>query len=409
MTDARARRILLVDADAFFVAVARLVDPEGAGRAPMLIVGGAAGSRGVVMSASYEARRFGVRSAMPISQALRLCPDAMCVPVPRGECGRKSREIARVLVRYAPVVEGASIDEWYCDLSGTEALYAGQSLADTAARIREAVRADTGLSVSIGGGPTKLIAKLAVELAKPKPGTGATGVFTVAPGEEDAFLRRFTLGDFPGVGPKFRERLASVGLHTVNDVLAHHEQTLASWIGERAAQWLLARAHGKDFSRVERRLRAKSISHEETFGRDLSADEMVEAELLRLCVQVATDLRGDQLTTRTVSVKLRDTDFRTRRASHTLPAGVVSDRVIFETARALLRRLRAARRMPVRLLGVALTSLAEPNEVEQLALFDHLKIADAETPRDRALAKAVDRLRAKFGDDAIGPARLTGR
>src|SRR5215218_4470493 len=157
MTDARvaSRRILLVDADAFFVAVARMVDPEGAGKAPLLIVGGAAGSRGVVCSASYETRKFGVRSAMPISRALRLCPQAMCVPVPRRACGDKSAEIRAVLERFAPVVEGASIDEWYLDLSGTEALY-GEPLAATAARLRGAVKAESGLSISVGGGTNKL-------------------------------------------------------------------------------------------------------------------------------------------------------------------------------------------------------------------------------------------------------------
>src|SRR5215213_7234848 len=167
------RRILLVDADAFFVAVARLADPEGAGRARLLIVGGRPGGRGVVCSASYEARQYGVRSAMLISRAERLCPQAMFVPVPRGACSRLSHDIAAVLSRYAPVVEGASIDEWYLDLSGTEALYDHEPLEVTARRIREAVIAETGLSVSIGGGTNRLVAKLAVEFAKPRPGTGA--------------------------------------------------------------------------------------------------------------------------------------------------------------------------------------------------------------------------------------------
>ena len=126
------RRILLADADAFFVAVARLVDPEGAGRARLLIVGGAAGSRGVVCSASYEARRFGVRSAMPISRALKLCPGAMCVPVPSKACSKKSREIATVLERFTPIVECASVDEWYLDLTGTERVYAGRTIEDVA-------------------------------------------------------------------------------------------------------------------------------------------------------------------------------------------------------------------------------------------------------------------------------------
>src|SRR5688572_1527807 len=151
------RRILLADADAFFVAVARMVDPEGAGRTPLLIVGGTRESRGVVCSASYETRQFGVRSAMPISQALRLCPNATCVPVPSRACGEKSREIRAVLERYAPVVEAASVDEWYMDLGGTERLY-HEPLADTAQRARAAVKAETGLSVSIGGGTSRLVA-----------------------------------------------------------------------------------------------------------------------------------------------------------------------------------------------------------------------------------------------------------
>ncbi|MFL5574988.1 MAG: hypothetical protein ACJ79S_03330, partial [Gemmatimonadaceae bacterium] len=178
------RRILLVDADAFFVAVARLVDPEGAGRAPFLIVGGAPGSRGVVCSASYECRRYGVRSAMPIAQALRLCPQATCVPVPRSACGAKSREIAAVLGRFAPVVAPASIDEWYLDLAGTEALYGGEPLAATAQRIRRAVAEETGLTVSIGGGTNRLVAKLAVELAKPHKAPGHKAPGHEAPGHE---------------------------------------------------------------------------------------------------------------------------------------------------------------------------------------------------------------------------------
>ena len=185
------RRILLADADAFFVAVARMVDPEGAGREPLLIVGGTRESRGVVCSASYEARKFGVRSAMPIARALRLCPKAMCVPVPSKACGQKSREIRKVLERFSPVVEGASVDEWYMDLAGTEGLY-HEPLADTAMRIRDAVRRETTLSVSIGGGTSKLVAKMAVERAKPKPGTGANGVHIVPAGLEGEFLETFT-------------------------------------------------------------------------------------------------------------------------------------------------------------------------------------------------------------------------
>jgi len=228
-----ARRILLADADAFYVAVARMVDPEGAGKAKLLIVGGTRESRGVVCSASYEARRFGVRSAMPIARALRLCPDAMCVPIPRRVCSEKSREIRAVLERFSPVVEGASIDEWYLDMGGTEGVYGNEPLDRTAMRIRNAVTAETRLSVSIGGGTSKLVAKLAVERAKPKPGTGVTGVHVVASGDERAFLETFDLADIPLIGPRFQERLAKLGMRRVTDVLPYDVPTLSQWLSQR--------------------------------------------------------------------------------------------------------------------------------------------------------------------------------
>src|SRR5918992_1131470 len=233
------RRILLADADAFYVAVARMVDPEGAGKAELLIVGGTRESRGVVCSASYETRKYGVRSAMPISRALRLCPQAMCVPVPRGACSRIRREIRTVLDRFAPVVESASIDEWYMDLAGTEALYHNEPLGVTARRIRDAVMEATTLTVSIGGGTSKLVAKLAVELAKPTPGTGATGVHVVAPGDEAAFMTRFAL--------------------------AAGEQALQRIAGEGDGAWLWRRIHGEDDSLVEPSREAKQMSREDTF------------------------------------------------------------------------------------------------------------------------------------------------
>src|SRR5688572_18740378 len=238
------RRVLLADADAFFVAVARMVDPEGAGKARLLIVGGSRESRGVVCSASYETRKFGVRSAMPIARALRLCPNAMCVPVPRKACSAKSGEIRAVLERFAPVVEGASIDEWYLDLGGTEGLYHHEPLATTAHRIRDGVHRATRLSISIGGGTNKLIAKLAVERAKPKAGTGADGVHIVEAGTEEEFLRSFSLAEIPLVGPKFQARLAARGMTSVPDVLERDLPTLRAWLGDREAAWLWDRVHG---------------------------------------------------------------------------------------------------------------------------------------------------------------------
>lgn len=394
-------RILLVDADAFFVAVARMVDPEGAGRAPLLIVGGPAGSRGVVCSASYETRKFGVRSAMPISRALRLCPDALCVPVPRGACSRKHREIRAVLERFAPVVQAASIDEWYLDLGGTEALYAGASLDVIAHRIRDAVRAETSLSVSIGGGSSKLVAKLAVERAKPK--TGATGVHVVEPGGELAFMRQLALADIPGIGPKTTARLAERGLRGVEDVLALDQAALERLVGPSDAEWLARRVRGEDSGKVAERDVAKSISRDETFAADILDDLLLEGELTELVGRAGAALRSEGLTARTITVRIRDSDFTTRQASRTVDEALESDRALFTLARTLLRKLRKARPSPARLLGVGLSNFTAPAP-KQLALFD-VGAPPIETPKDREVSRAVDAVRARFGRRAIAPGR----
>ena len=397
------RRILLADADAFFVAVARMEDPEGIGREPLLIVGGTRQSRGVVCSASYETRAFGVRSAMPISHALRLCPDAVCVPVPGKACAQKSGEIRQVLERFSPVVEGASIDEWYLDLAGTEALYRQEPLETTAHRVRETIRRDTGLAVSFGGGTSKLVAKLAVEHAKPKPDNDATGVYLVAPGGEAAFLREFALADIPMIGPKFQERLEKLGMRLVPDVLQYDLATLTRWIGAREAEWLYDRVRGVDERAVAPRLETKSISRDETFPADINDDALLERELLALVTRAVADLRADGLRARTVTVRIRDHDFRTRSASRTVEQGVMSDRAILAMSRPLLSRLRAGRRVAARLLSVGLTSLAEDEAGDQLMLFARGSDDTAETERDRAVSRAMDAVRARFGPDGIKP------
>jgi DNA polymerase-4 len=403
------RRILLADADAFYVAVARMVDPEGAGKTELLIVGGSRESRGVVCSASYETRKFGVRSAMPIARALRLCPQAMCVPVPRKACSEKSHDIREVLERYAPVVEGASIDEWYLDLAGTEGVYHNEPLETTAHRIRDAVKRETNLSISVGGGTNKLVAKMAVERAKPKPGSGANGVHIVPPGEEARFLETFTLAEIPLVGPKFQERLAALGMITVPDVLQYNLPTLQSWFGKREAEWLWERVRGISDSEVDPGGDAKSMSRDETFPRDINDDRELERELVALVTRAAFDLRSDGLAARTVTVRIRDMDFRTRSARRTLAVPVVSDRVLLQVSRELLAKLRQARRVPARLLGVAVSSLSYNPDADQLALFAARQEQNLETERDRVIARTVDRVRAKFGPKSVIPGTLTER
>src|SRR5213593_331940 len=344
-------RILLADADASFFGVARLADPEGAGRAPLLIVGGSRDSRGVVCSASYETRKFGVRSAMPIARALGLCPDAMCVPVPFKECIKKSAEIRKALQAYTPVVEGASVDEWFLDLTGTEGIYHQEPLVETARRIRDGIRETTGLTLSIGGGTNRLIAKMAVDRAKPS--RGGDGILIIAPGSEQEFLRSCALADIPLVGPKFQARLAARGLVTVADALRYDLEGLEQWMSQREARWLWNRMHGIDDADVFHRTMNRGLSRDETFGKDLSADEDIERELLRLVTRAAADLRGDGLTARTVAVRLRDFDFKTRSTQRTLREPVVSDRAILRVAHELLAKLRGDRRVPARLVGEA--------------------------------------------------------
>ena len=395
------RRILLADADAFYVAVARLVDPEGAGKARLLIVGGAPERRGVVTSASYEARAYGVHSAMPMARAVRLCPGATVVPVPWEACADKGREIGAVLRRFTPAVEQASSDEFYLDLSGTERLYHGEPLATTAGRIREAVLADTTLSLSIGGATSKLVAKLAAGVAKPRPGAPSAGVHVVPPGAEAEFMLRFALGDLPSIGPKFQERLARLGLRTVRDVVGHERDTLVRWLGEREGEWLYERVRGQDAAPVEPDREAKSVSRDETFPADVDDDAALGGKLLALVDRASADLRDGGLAARTVTVKLRDADFTTRQASRTLSDPVRSDRAVYAVARQLLARLRAARRVPARLLGVALSQLGPADAEGQLSLLER-EAGGIETERDRTISRVIDEVRGKFGPDALG-------
>jgi DNA polymerase-4 len=394
-------RILQVDADAFYVQVARLSDPDGAGKTELLLVGGSAEGRGVVTSAAYACRAFGVRSGMPTAQALKLCPDAVVVGVPGGACSEKSRLIVRVLQDFTPVVEPASIDEMYLDLTGTEELYKGETLEATARRIRQTVLNETEIAVSIGGGTTRLVAKLAANRAKPHRTPEANGVLIVPPGTEAEFLTRFDLADIPGVGPRFQERLHQLGLHTVRDALPYDESTLQNWLGKRAGSWLYARIRGLGSSHVEPRPRAKSISRDETFSEDISSDEVLDRELLRLVDRATSDLRKHGWAARTITTRIRDSDFRTRQKSRTLPEPVISDRAVGDVAKELLTRLRSARRVPARLLGVSLSGLMPQDSLDQLSLFESVD-PRRESDRDRALSRALDEVRDRFGRGSLG-------
>jgi DNA polymerase-4 len=342
---------------------------------------------------------------MPIATAVRLCPDAMYVPVPGKACGVKHREVRAALDVWSPVVEPASIDEFYLDLSGTEAAYRGESLEDTARRMRDDVRARTGLTLSVGGGTNRLVAKLAAERAKPRTAGGGTGVRIVPLGAEAEFLAGHALAEIPGVGPKLQAALGRFGLVSVKDALRVRREDFQQWLGPGSGEWLYERIRGRGSNRVQPDADARSMSREETFARDLVSEEALETRLLELVTRLAAELRAEGLAARTVTVKLRDHDFRTRQASVTLPVAVSTGRAIFEVARERLRSLRAKRRVAARLLGVALTGLRSSAADDQFSLLDHHS-GRHESDRDRELARAVDQINKKLGTETVRPARL---
>jgi DNA polymerase-4 len=386
-------RILLADCDSYFVQCARLADPEGAGRAEYLIVGGSATGRGVVTSASYEARRFGVHAGMPSSQAIRLCPMATFASVPGEMVRRKHQEVRAVLERWSPVVHAASVDEFYLDLSGTELLYHDEPLERTARRIQTEVWDQAGISISIGGATNRLLAKMAASVNKPR------GVHVVPEGGEAEFMLRWEMADIPGVGPSLADALRRRGVVTVRQGLAIDRATLESWMGAGRAEWLWEVMRGERASGVPTRHRQKSVSHERTFGEDIADERELEARLLALAALTGSSLRAEGMRGRTITVRVRYADFTDRQGSHTLPEPVESDVAIAREARALFRRLRAERAGPVRLLGVGVSGLVDPAELEPMLFTD--TPGGAETERERRLSAAADRLRRRFGTDAV--------
>jgi DNA polymerase IV len=386
-----------VDVDAMFVQCAIMADPERLAGEPLILVGGSPTGRGVVTSASYGCREFGVRSAMPMATAIRLCPRALIVRVPGDMIRKKSAELRVAIQDWTPVAIMASVDEAYLDLTGTETLYRHEPLERTARRIQLDLKQRTGLDVSIGGGSNRFVAKLATSFAKP------AGVFIVAPGEEEAFVGRLEIRDLIGVGPALQQELRRRGVTTMEALRALDLSTLASWWGEDRARWLWRRVRGIDDSPVASDDETKSVSSETTFRADINDTVELRTALLAQVVDAAASLRKQGLFVRTITVKLRDSDFRDRSRSRTLSEYVESDRVIFAVARELLEDLRRQRRTPARLIGVGLTNLTRSPEAEQRSLLELAPPVEGE--RDRAVARAVDRIRAKHGQ-VIGPGTL---
>jgi DNA polymerase-4 len=376
--------ILHVDLDAFFAAVEQRDRPELRGK-PLVVGGGGPDDRGVVSAASYEARAFGVRSAMPLRTAAALCPGAIFVPVDGHKYGEVSREVMAILRRFTPRVEQISIDEAFLDVAGSEALFG--SAESIAGQIKSAVRNELELTVSVGVASSRLVAKIASELRKPD------GLVVVPAGEEAAFLAPLPIERLWGVGRQTRRVLADYGIGTIGDLAALPDDVLLRRFGPHGPE-LIRRAQGVDDSPVGDGMDPKSVSHEHTFAADTNDWQEIERTLLALADGVAGRLRASGLKARTVTVKVRDSEFLTRTRQRGLSQPTDQTEPIWRLATSLARS--EVRGIRVRLLGVAASHLSER---EQLALFD-------EEPRRRRAIAAADAVRERFGQRAITRARL---
>ena len=399
---ADAPRICCLDLDTFFVSVERVLDPTLIGKP--VIVGGRPGSRGVVTACSYEVREFGVRSGMSLTDAGRLAPDAVYLPVRGDTYGRYAQDVRDIAARYSPVIQVASIDELYMDFSGCEALYRkpedcspDETIRRVVIELTEAIARELGLPSSAGIGTSRKMAKIASGLAKP------AGVLLVAAGDEAELLAPLPVRKLPGIGPVAEKRLHERGLETLGQVaatpLAQLERIFGSWAREVAEG---ARGEGSaDLSRDRPAFREHdkpgdavgSISNERTFREDVSDPSVLDSQLTALCERVCWRARKRGVKGRTVTLKLRYADFKTITRSRTI-APTHSELEVYPVVRGLYRAART-RWMRVRLLGIALSNLDTGDE--QLALYTD----------DDGLTDSMDAIRAKFGYDAVR--RATGK
>ncbi|MGZ6978433.1 MAG: DNA polymerase IV [Acidimicrobiia bacterium] len=384
-----APSILHLDLDAFFASVEQLADPSLRGRP--VVVGGL-GNRGVVAAASYEARRFGIHSAMPMARARRACPDAAFLSPRFDAYSDASAQVMAVLRDVTPLVEPISLDEAFLDVGGARRSLGGGP--EIGQQLRARIRAETGLTASVGAATTKLLAKLASDLAKPD------GMLVVEPGTELEFLHPLPVTRLWGVGPATRKRLDRFKVETVGDLAKLPESTLARELGASAGAHLHALAWNRDDRPVEPDRAMKSIGHEETFARDRDDLVGLERDALRMADAVTTRLRSASKTARTVQLKIRYGDFRTITRSHTLPSPTDLAAEIGETARDLLRAVDLG--AGIRLLGVSVQQLEEGVAVQ--GRLDLEGGPPAPSGERRALEEAVDTVRERFGNDAVGSA-----
>jgi DNA polymerase-4 len=373
--------------DAFFVSVEELYDPSLKGKP--VVVGGRPNERGVVSAASYAARKFGVHSAMPLRTAYKLCPQAIFVDGHPQRYREYSQKVYEVLESFSPLVDMASIDEAYLDITGTERLYGPPLRA--AHLLHERMKAATNLNCSIGIAAARMVAKIASDQAKPN------GILWVVPGREAAFLAPLDVRKVPGVGKVTEKNLHLLGIRKVGDLAALDE----AFLEQRFGKWGLAlagKSHGLDAggwydTEIGEDAGPKSISHEHTFSEDTADRTQLESTLARLCEMVGRRLREHGLHARTIQLKLRYSDFSTITRAHSIARGTQIDTELYEEIRALFDanwKTGAA----VRLLGVHVSSWADGGEQMDL-------LAEDRHERWRQTLAVADRMRDKFGDSAV--------
>ena len=386
--NANPRAIAHVDMDAFYASVEQRDQPELRGLP--VIVGADPRGRGVVAACSYEARAFGVHSAMPISKAARLCPRAVFLPVDMDKYVRVSGEIMAILGDFSPLVEPVSVDEAFIDLTGTDTLWG--SPPEAVRRIKARIRRETGLTASAGLAANKFMAKVASDLQKPD------GLVVVPPGGEPEFLAPLPIERLWGVGKATAKELQALGIATIGQLQRVSPRALATRLGPHGPD-LLELAFGHDARAVEPFSPPKSMGAETTFGRDCHDPARLEETLRSQAERVGRELRAEGLAACRVTLKLRWSDFRTLTRSHT--GDPTQDGLeIYRRAATLLARERLIQ--PVRLIGVS-ASTFRPQASGQLPLLDPAAV------RREQLARAVDRITGRFGRSAIVPARLLGR
>ncbi|NNC92011.1 MAG: DNA polymerase IV [Acidimicrobiia bacterium] len=371
--------------DAFFVEVERRDDP---GLVGLPVVVGGLGNRGVVAAASYEARDFGVHSAMPVVQARRLCPQARFIPPSHSRYREVSEAVFAVFRSFTPLVEGLSVDEAFLDVRGLRLHFPTASAVGE--QIRQTLRSRLALPASVGVATSKFLAKLASEEAKPD------GLLRVPRGSELSFLHPLPVRRLWGVGEATYAALDGIGVSTIGELAAIPPATLESRLGVSLGRHLHALASGRDDRAVNPDGEVKSVSVEQTFASDLDSADVIESELLRQCERVASRLRRAGLAGRTVSLKVRYADFTTVSRSHSFDSSVDVAHDLFVAARQLMERVDRTR--AVRLLGVGISSLEPAGAPRQLGLDRPAAWDD--------VAAAVDEVRSRYGEGAVSKARL---